>query len=96
VVAWLLKLRDFAVSSGGTRGVVFEGVAFAATVGLTLGGSRKVEVRASGGGVQETVSSLAVLVTTGAPGAELPASSGIDTGVDGTLSRPRGLFATTK
>ncbi len=53
-------------------------------------------MRASGDGVHVIVMSVAVLVTTGAPGAELPASSGTDTGVDGTLSRPRGLFAITK
>ena len=76
--------------------MAFDGVAFAPAVGLTLGGSRNVDVRASGDGVHVIVMSLAVLVTTGAPGAELPASSGTDTGVDGALSRPRGLIATTK
>jgi hypothetical protein len=42
------------------------------------------------------VISVAVFATDGLPGAELPGSSATDTGVDGTLSRPRGLFATTK
>ena len=96
MVDWLLKPSDFAVRTGGTRGVVFDGVAFAPAAGVTLGGNRNVDVRASGDGGHEIVISLAVLVTTGAPGAELPASSGIDTGVDGALSRPRALFAIAK
>ena len=72
------------------------GVAFAPATGFTVGGNRNVDVRASGDGGQVIVISVAVFVTTGAPGAELPASSGTDTGVDGTLSRPRGLFGITK
>jgi hypothetical protein len=91
-----LKPSDFAVSGGSTLGVVFDGVAFAPAVGFTDGGNRNVAVRASGDGVHVTVTSVALLVTTGAPGAELPASSGTATGVDGTLSRPRELFETTK
>ena len=58
--------------------MTFAGVAFAPATGFTVGGSRNVDVRASGDGVQVIVISVAVLVTSGAPGAELPASSGTD------------------
>ena len=95
-MAWLLKPRDLTVRIGGTRGAVLDGVAFAPAVGFTLGGSRNVAVRASGDGVHEIVVSLAVLMIDGAPGAELPRSSAIDTGLDGAPATPRRLFAITK
>ena len=76
--------------------MTFPGVALAPATGFTVGGSRNVEVRASGDGAHVMVMSLAVCVTTGFPGAELPASSGTDATEDGRLSRPRGLFDTTK
>ena len=58
--------------------MTFPGVALAPVTGFTVGGSRNVEVRASGDGGHVIVMSLAVCVTTGGPGAELPASSGTD------------------
>src|SRR6185503_14405698 len=97
VVATLLKPSDFTVNSGrGAAGVTLEGVAFAPTVGLTVGGRRNVAVRASLDGGHAIEMSATVCVIAGVPGAELPDSSGIDTGVDGMLLRPRGLTATAK
>ena len=99
MVASVLNPSDLAASGGERRRDSrrdVSGVALAPATGFTVGGNRNVDVRASGDGGHLIVMSLAVCVTTGWPGAELPASSGTEHRLDGRLSRPRGLFDTTK
>jgi len=81
----------------GVRGVVFDGVALAPPGGgFGVGGSKNVDVRASGEGAHATVTVAASLLMVGAPGADAPVSSGNDTGVDGVLFLPLLLVETTK
>jgi len=67
-----------------------------AGTGFGVGGSKNVEVRASGEGAHATVTVATSFVIVGAPGADAPVSSGIDTGVDGLLFLPLVLVDTTK
>ena len=80
--------------ASGTTGFTVEGEVF--PVGLTGTGTTNVDVRASGDGGHLTVSCVSVYFTFVAPGADVTLSSGTDTGVDGSLLRPRVLTPTTK